>query len=110
MCSVCKLPQRGRFPFAPGRPLVARCCAARPCRGGDCGQGAVSSWGASGGSGEHVLLTFDLYLVRDGRVSGTVNPTRFLNLDLKQVGLTAGENHLFQALNRLSAIRKKEKQ
>lgn len=67
-------------------------------------------WPCEGGRGGHLLHTFYLFLVWNGRVSGAVNLTHFLNLYPSQVGLTAGENHIFWALNRLSTVRKKEKQ
>lgn len=72
-------------------------------------------WGASGGlhkgrSSKHLLHMFYVALVCSSRVGSTVHLTCFLNLYPKQVGLTAGENHIFWVLNRLSTIHKKEKQ
>lgn len=71
--------------------------------------------GASGGlhkgrSSEHLLHTFYVALVCGSRVGSVVHLTHFLSLYPNQVGLTVGENHIFWVLNRLSAIRKKEKQ
>lgn len=63
-----------------------------------------------GRSNRHLLHTFYVALVCSSRVASAVHLTCFLNLYPNQVGLTAGENHIFWVLNRLSAIHKKEKQ
>lgn len=63
-----------------------------------------------GRSSEHLLHTFYVALVCGSRVGSVVHLTHFLSLCPNQVGLTAGENRIFWVLNRLSAIRKKEKQ
>lgn len=61
-------------------------------------------------SSRHLLHTFYVALVCSSRVGSAAHLTHFLNMYPNQVGLTAGENHIFWVLNRLSAIHKKEKQ
>lgn len=105
---ACPLQGRHHFPrrggligLPPAAPWWREAVGRSP--GGDGGRGRREGRGnreasggpCEGGSGGHLLHTFDLFLVWNGCVSGAVNLTRFLNLSPKQVGLTAGENHIF---------------
>lgn len=89
---------------------------------GVCGCERTISWGVGrlpvgafgglhkGRSSRHLLHMFYVALICSSHAGSVMHLTHFLNLYPNQVGLTAGENHIFWVLNRLSTIHKKEKQ